>query len=112
MQASSAACYPPWCERPLSVSGEPVVAAENLIIRPAASHVTLIQLDDLDAAALENLNREFRRRTKKQATFGTEAAAVSLLYGLGGFGQIMFGCSDGPEELSALRAKESSQAAC
>src|SRR5260221_3995107 len=111
MQASSAACYPPWCERPLSVSGEPVVAAENLIIRPAASHVTLIQLDDLDAAALENLNREFRRRTKTQASFGTEAAAVSLLYGLVAFGQIMLRCSDGHEQLPAFLAKEWSQAA-
>ena len=32
---------------------------------------------------LENLNREFRRRTKTQASFGTEAAAVTLLYGRG-----------------------------
>ena len=31
---------------------------------------------------LENLNREFRRRTKTQASFGTEAAAITLLYGL------------------------------
>ena len=27
----------------------------------------------------ENLNREFRRRTKTQASFSTEAAAVTLL---------------------------------
>ena len=36
--------------------------------------------------ALENLNREFRRRTKTQASFGTEDAAVTLLYGLVAFG--------------------------
>ncbi len=28
---------------------------------------------------LENLNREFRRRTTTQASFGTEAAAITLL---------------------------------
>ena len=37
---------------------------------------------------LENLNREFRRRTKTQASFSTEEAAVTLLYGLVAFGQI------------------------
>ncbi len=31
---------------------------------------------------LENLNREFRRRTKTQASFGTEDAALTLLYGM------------------------------
>lgn len=35
---------------------------------------------------LENLNREFRRRTKTQASFGTEAAAITLIYGLVAFG--------------------------
>jgi putative transposase len=30
---------------------------------------------------LENLNREFRRRTKTQASFGTEDAALIVLYG-------------------------------
>ncbi len=38
--------------------------------------------------SLENLNREFRRRTKTQGSFSTEAAAVTLLYGLIAFGQI------------------------
>jgi transposase-like protein len=38
--------------------------------------------------AIENLNREFRRRTKTQASFSTEEAAVTLLYGLVAFGQI------------------------
>ena len=39
---------------------------------------------------LENLNREFRRRTKTQASFGTEQAGVTLLCGLVAFGQIRF----------------------
>ncbi len=38
--------------------------------------------------SIENLNREFRRRTKTQASFSTEDAAVTLLYGLVAFGQI------------------------
>ena len=38
--------------------------------------------------SLENLNREFRRRTKTQGSFGTEEAALTLLYGLVAFGQI------------------------
>lgn len=38
--------------------------------------------------SLESLNREFRRRTKTQGSFGTENAAVTVLYGLVAFGQI------------------------
>ncbi len=38
--------------------------------------------------SIENLNREFRRRTKTQASFSTEEAGVTLLYGLVAFGQI------------------------
>jgi transposase-like protein len=38
--------------------------------------------------ALENLNREFRRRTKTQASFATEQGALTLLWGLVAFGQI------------------------
>ncbi|MFQ5931993.1 MAG: IS256 family transposase [Nitrospiraceae bacterium] len=38
--------------------------------------------------SLENLNREFRRRTKTQASFSTEDAAVTLLFGLVASGQI------------------------
>ena len=38
--------------------------------------------------SLENLNREFRRRTKTQGSFSTEDAALTLLYGLVAFGQI------------------------
>ncbi len=38
--------------------------------------------------SIENLNREFRRRTKTQASFSTEASGVTLLFGLVAFGQI------------------------
>lgn len=38
--------------------------------------------------SIENLNREFRRRTKTQASFSTEEGALTLLYGLIAFGQI------------------------
>jgi putative transposase len=55
---------------------------------------------------LENLNREFRRRTKTQASFGTEAAAITLLYGLVAFGQIVLRRIDGHEQLSTFLAKE------
>ena len=51
---------------------------------------------------LENLNREFRRRTKTQASFATEQAALTLLYGLVAFGQIRFRRIDGHRELSRL----------
>lgn len=61
--------------------------------------------------ALENLNREFRRRTKTQASFGTEAAALTLLYGLVAFGQIVLRRIDGHEQLPECLAKEWSQAA-
>ncbi len=60
---------------------------------------------------LENLNREFRRRTKTQASFSTEAAAVTLLYGLVAFGQIVLRRIDGHERLAAFLAKEWSTAA-
>ena len=55
--------------------------------------------------ALENLNREFRRRTKTQASFGTEAAAITLLYGLVAFGQMVLRRIDGHEQLPAFLAK-------
>ncbi len=41
--------------------------------------------------SIENLSREFRRRTKTQALFSTEEAALTLLYGLIAFGQIRMG---------------------
>jgi transposase-like protein len=38
--------------------------------------------------SIENLNREFRRRTKTQSSFSTEESGLTLLYGLVAFGQI------------------------
>jgi transposase-like protein len=62
--------------------------------------------------ALENLNREFRRRTKTQASFSTEAAALTVLFGLVAVGQIVFRKIDGHHELAAFLVKEQwSQAA-
>ena len=61
--------------------------------------------------ALENLNREFRRRTKTQASFSTEAAAVTVLFGLVALGHIALRKIDGHHELPAFLAKEWSQAA-
>jgi transposase-like protein len=52
--------------------------------------------------ALENLNREFRRRTKTQGSFGTEDAALKLLYGLVAFGQIEMRKIVGHRDLTAL----------
>ena len=52
--------------------------------------------------ALENLNREFRRRTKTQASFGTEEAALTLLYGLVAFGQIRMRKIDGYRYVASL----------
>jgi putative transposase len=60
---------------------------------------------------LENLNREFRRRTKTQASFSTEAAAVTLLFGLVAFGQIVLRRIDGHAQLAASLAKEWPQVA-
>jgi transposase-like protein len=60
---------------------------------------------------LENLNREFRRRTKTQASFSTEAAAVTLLFGLVALGHIALRKIDGCDELPAFLAKEGAQAA-
>jgi putative transposase len=62
------------------------------------------------ANAVENLNREFRRRTKPQASFSTEDAAVTLLYGLIAFGQIKLRRIDGHQALSALVAEKSKAA--
>ena len=54
---------------------------------------------------VENLNREFRRRTKTQASFGTEAAALTVLYGLVAFGHIQLRKIDGHHQLPAFLAK-------
>lgn len=60
---------------------------------------------------LENLNREFRRRTKTQASFSTEAAALTLLYGLVAFGQIQLRKIDGHKQLPSFLAHEWQQVA-
>ncbi len=57
--------------------------------------------------SIESLNREFRRRTKTQASFSTEEAAVTLLYGLVAFGQIELRRICGyPHVAALLRAQE------
>ena len=61
--------------------------------------------------SLENLNREFRRRTKTQASFSTEEAAVTLLYGLVAFGQIQLRKIDGHGHVSELLAPSVASAA-
>lgn len=55
---------------------------------------------------LENLNREFRRRTKTQASFSTEDAALIILYGLVALGQIQLRKIDGHQQLPSFLAKE------
>lgn len=52
--------------------------------------------------SLENLNREFRRRTKTQGSFSTEAAALTLLYGLIAFGQIQMRRITGHQHVAAI----------
>jgi len=54
--------------------------------------------------SIENLNREFRRRTKTQASFSTEGAALTLLYGLIAFGQIRMRRLTGYLHLGELNA--------
>ena len=52
--------------------------------------------------SIENLNREFRRRTKTQAAFSTKGGVVTLLYGLIAFGQINLRRIDGYKYLPML----------
>ena len=52
--------------------------------------------------ALENLNRESRRRTKTQASFSSEESAVALLFGLIASGQIQLRRIDGYQRLSEV----------
>ena len=54
--------------------------------------------------SIENLNREFRRRTKTQTSFSTEEAAVTLLWGLVAFGQIELRRICGYTHITALLA--------
>lgn len=60
---------------------------------------------------LENLNREFRRRTKTQGSFATEQAALTLLWGLVAFGQIRMRRITGHRELKRLIETKWTQAA-
>jgi transposase-like protein len=55
---------------------------------------------------IENLNRDFRRRTKTQASFGTEAAALTVLYRLVAFGQIQLRKIDGHKQWPSFLEKE------
>lgn len=61
--------------------------------------------------SLENLNREFRRRTKTQASFSSEDSAVTLLYGLVAFGQIRLRKVDGHHAVAGLLADADEAAA-
>ena len=61
--------------------------------------------------SLENLNREFRRRTKTQASFASEEAAVTLLYGLVAFGHIRLRKIDGHHHVAALLGQQQEAAA-
>ena len=54
--------------------------------------------------ALENLNREFRRRTKTQASFSSEESAVALLFGLIASGQIQLRRIDGYQGVPEARS--------
>ena len=61
--------------------------------------------------SLENLHREFRRRTKTQASFSSEESAVTLLYALVAFGQIQLRKIDGHRHVSELLAPSVATAA-
>ena len=61
--------------------------------------------------SIENLNREFRRRTKTQASFSTEEAVLIVLYGLLAFGQINLRRIDGYKELPKLARDAQGKAA-
>jgi putative transposase len=60
---------------------------------------------------LENLNREFRRRTKTQGSFSTEDAALTLLYGLVALGHIKLRKVDGHQQLAEFVANAERSAA-
>ena len=61
--------------------------------------------------SLENLNREFRRRTKTQASFPNEDSALTLLYGLIAFEQIRMRKINGHHALADLIKRQAEQAA-
>jgi putative transposase len=60
---------------------------------------------------LENLNREFTRRTKTQGSFSTEHGALVLLFALVAFGQIQLRKIDGFKEMRATFPKLVNKAA-
>jgi len=55
---------------------------------------------------IESLNRESRRHTKMQASFGTEAVALTVLYRLVVFGRIQVRKIDGHTRLPSFLEKE------
>ncbi len=61
--------------------------------------------------ALENLNREFRRRTKTQGSFATEASGFTLLWALVALGQIRMRRIDGCRDMHKLLRDEAQEAA-
>ena len=61
--------------------------------------------------SIENLNREFRRRTKTQASFSTEDAGATLLYGLVAFGQIQLRRICGYPHVAEMLASKTRNAA-
>ncbi len=61
--------------------------------------------------ALENLNREFRRRTKTQGSFATEAGGVTLLWALVAFGQIRLRRIDGYRDINKGLRDQAQEAA-
>jgi putative transposase len=61
--------------------------------------------------SIENLNREFRRRTKTQASFPSESAALTLLYGLIAFDQIRMRKINGFQHMDSLAARRCREAA-
>jgi transposase-like protein len=61
--------------------------------------------------SLENLNREFRRRTKTQGSFSSEESAVTLLFALVAFEQIRLRKIDGHRAVAALLRETVEEAA-
>jgi transposase-like protein len=56
--------------------------------------------------SIENLNREFRRRTKTQGSFSSEEAALTLLFGLVAFRQIELRKITGHQHVAKLMATD------
>ena len=60
-----------------------------------------MEIDSNDQCSGES-QREFRRRTKTQASFSSEESAVALLFGLIASGQIQLRRIDGYQRLSEV----------